>query len=66
MLSWVTQRGELVKVFKTIRSCPFKSLKQLREGWSRDDFDHVDLSPLDQLWELFLKGPHVNLGLIQL
>jgi hypothetical protein len=44
-------------MFKIIRSCPFKASRPLREGWPQDDLGHVDISPLDQLWELILKGP---------
>jgi hypothetical protein len=41
----------------TIRSCPFKSLKPLREGWPWDDLGCFGLSVLDQIWELGPRRP---------
>lgn len=64
VMSWVAHGGELAKVPRKIRSCPFKALRSLREGWPRDNSGHFGLSPLDQLWELVLESPRINLGLI--
>jgi hypothetical protein len=57
VLSWVAQGGELAKVPKTVRSCPFKASRPPKEGWPQDDSSHFDLSDLDQLWELGPRRP---------
>jgi hypothetical protein len=65
-LSWVIQGGKLAKVPRTIRSCPFKTSRLPKEGWPWDNLGCLNLSPLDQLWELVPKDPRISLGLIQL
>jgi hypothetical protein len=51
---------------KMIRSCPFKPMRPVKEGWPWDDLGCPGLSPWEQLWELILKGLRVSLGLIWL
>ncbi len=38
----------------------------MEKGWPHADSSHFGVSPFDQLWELVLEGPQVNMGLIGL